>query len=108
MVVEEASLQPKVAGQHHIVGIQEADILSPCKSQTPVIISIRAQVFGVPVVADPRVAERADNLVSVVGGLVVADHKFEIVEILSQYALNSLTDEPAVVESRNTDADLRM
>ena len=105
VVLQEVDLAPQLAGQEQVVGIEHGDVAAPRAAQGVVHGQAGAAVLRKGVQVDAGVAQGGDVLGGGVGGAVVGDEDFQVVDALAQRAAQAVLHEGGVVVAGHHHAD---
>jgi hypothetical protein len=97
----------QLVGVPAVVGIEKRDVMPGRRFEPGVASGRRPAVLMVYKQPDPRIAQRRDHFLRIIGGAVVDDDQLEIGMALRLDAGDRVGNRTAPVEYRNNDGDLR-
>src|SRR5215472_8198593 len=92
---------------HHVVLVEEANILSPGQGETTVPVARDTQPLFILVQPHPGVGNGVDNIQSAVRRAVVDHQKLKVSKALRENTLNGLSDKLRSVVGRDAHTDTR-
>jgi hypothetical protein len=81
--IQEAHFALKILRQHHIIVMQNANILTIGQTKATIRIADKPKIFWITDISNARISETANNISGIIGRAIITDDKSKILVCLA-------------------------